>query len=70
MSKMPIRSWKKLPNMRNGRKKIVCPYFVGELGRRFSFEYNGMRNHEVYFSSFEGGAKNAHGQEPAQKNDR
>jgi len=31
------------------------PYVVGEFGRRFSFEYNGMRNHEVYFSSFEGG---------------
>ncbi len=33
------------------------PYIVGELFRRFSFEYNGMRNHEVYFSSFENGAK-------------
>lgn len=32
-----------------------APYVVGELMRRFSFEYNGMRNHEVYFSSFEGG---------------
>ncbi len=31
-------------------------YVIGELGRRFSFEYNGMRNHEVYFSSLEGGA--------------
>ncbi len=31
-------------------------YAMGELGRRFSFEYNGMRNHEVYFSSLEGGA--------------
>lgn len=34
-----------------------APYVVGELGRRLSFEYNGMRNHEVYFSSFEGGPK-------------
>ncbi len=25
--------------------------------RRLGFEYNGMRNHEVYFSSFEGGSK-------------
>lgn len=25
--------------------------------RRLGFEYNGMRNHEVYFSSFEGGAR-------------
>ncbi len=31
------------------------PYVGGELFRRFSFEYNGMRNHEVYFSSLEGG---------------
>ncbi len=31
-------------------------YVAGELFRRFSFEYNGMRNHEVYFSSLEGGA--------------
>lgn len=27
-----------------------------ELQRRFSFEFNGMRNHEYYFSAFEGGA--------------
>ncbi len=32
-------------------------YVLGELMRRFSFEYNGMRNHEVYFSSLEGGAQ-------------
>lgn len=31
------------------------PYVAGELFRRFSFEYNGMRNHEIYFSSLEGG---------------
>lgn len=32
-------------------------YITAELFRRFSFEYNGMRNHEVYFSSLEGGPK-------------
>lgn len=32
-------------------------YLIGELGRRFSFEFNGIRNHEIYFSSFENGAK-------------
>lgn len=32
-------------------------YVLGELHRRLSFEYNGMRNHEVYFSSFEGGSQ-------------
>lgn len=31
-------------------------YALGEINRRFGFEYNGMRNHEVYFSSLEGGA--------------
>ncbi len=28
-----------------------------EMQRRFSFEFNGMRNHEYYFRSLEGGAK-------------
>lgn len=32
-------------------------YVIGELQRRFSFEFNGMRNHEYYFKSLEGGAK-------------
>lgn len=32
-------------------------YIVGEMFRRFSFEWGGMRNHEVYFSLLEGGAK-------------
>lgn len=31
-------------------------YVLGELQRRFSFEFNGMRNHEIYFSSLEDGA--------------
>lgn len=30
-------------------------YSVAEITRRFSFEFNGMRNHEIYFSHFEGG---------------
>jgi Fe-Mn family superoxide dismutase len=32
-------------------------YIIGELHRRFGFEFNGMRNHEYYFKSLEGGAK-------------
>ncbi|MDQ3076101.1 MAG: Fe-Mn family superoxide dismutase [bacterium] len=32
-------------------------YVLGELQRRFSFEFNGMRNHEYYFASLEGGFK-------------
>ncbi len=30
-------------------------YILGELERRFSFEFNGMRNHEYYFSSLADG---------------
>lgn len=32
-------------------------YALGEVMRRFGFEYNGMRNHEVYFHSLGGGAQ-------------
>ena len=32
-------------------------YVIGELQRRFGFEFNGMRNHEYYFKSLENGAK-------------
>ncbi|PIR68525.1 superoxide dismutase [Candidatus Nomurabacteria bacterium CG10_big_fil_rev_8_21_14_0_10_35_16] len=39
------------------KEDAFAPYVVGELHRRLSFEYNGMRNHEVYFESLSGGAK-------------
>ncbi|HVU06559.1 MAG TPA: Fe-Mn family superoxide dismutase [Candidatus Paceibacterota bacterium] len=32
-------------------------YALGELQRRFGFEWGGMRNHEYYFAHFEGGPK-------------
>lgn len=32
-------------------------YVLGELNRRFAFEFNGMRNHEYYFEQLEGGQK-------------
>lgn len=32
-------------------------YLIGELHRRTGFEFNGMRNHEIYFDSLEGGSK-------------
>ncbi|MFZ2621155.1 MAG: Fe-Mn family superoxide dismutase [Minisyncoccia bacterium] len=38
-------------------KKIDNSYLIGELFRRFSFEYNGMRNHEIYFNSLSDGSK-------------
>ena len=31
-------------------------YAIAELRRRFAFEFNGMRLHELYFVQFEGGA--------------
>ncbi|MEK7554233.1 MAG: Fe-Mn family superoxide dismutase [Patescibacteria group bacterium] len=30
------------------------PYVIAELRRRFAFEFNGMRLHELYFEQFEG----------------
>lgn len=32
-------------------------YEIGELQRRFGFEFNGARNHEYYFKSLEGDAQ-------------
>lgn len=32
-------------------------YLIGELQRRLGFEFCGMRNHEYYFTQFEGGFK-------------
>lgn len=31
-------------------------YAIAEMRRRFAFEFDGMRNHELYFTQFEGGA--------------
>ncbi len=38
------------------KEDAFAPYVINELNRRFSFEYNGMRNHEVYFDSLSDGA--------------
>ncbi len=32
-------------------------YELAEVQRRFGFEYDGMRNHEIYFDALSGGAK-------------
>ena len=42
-------------------------YAFGEINRRFGFEYNGMRNHEAYFSSFEGGPSTLTDDSPLKK---
>jgi superoxide dismutase, Fe-Mn family len=45
----------KITEMKQDSEKFA--YALGEVQRRFSFEFNGMRNHEVYFASLEGGQK-------------
>ncbi len=48
----------KIPEYKGYEKEdAFAPYVVSEIQRRFSFEFNGMRNHEYYFKSLEGGAK-------------
>lgn len=39
------------------KEDAFASYVINELNRRFSFEYNGMRNHEVYFDSLSDGPK-------------
>ena len=38
------------------KDSVTNAYALGELQRRFGFEFDGMRNHEYYFKSLEGGA--------------
>ena len=48
----------KIPEYQGYEKEdAFAPYVVSEIQRRFSFEFNGMRNHEYYFKSLENGAK-------------
>ena len=42
-------------------------YVLGELQRRFGFEFNGMRNHEYYFRSLENGAQALKKESPLKK---
>jgi Fe-Mn family superoxide dismutase len=39
------------------KEKEEYSYEIAEIQRRFAFEFCGMRNHEYYFSSLEGGSK-------------
>lgn len=48
----------KISSLRGTEEEITKNTFtIGELQRRFSFEFDGMRNHEYYFEQFEGGSK-------------
>ena len=47
----------KIEGLRSTEEEIAKnTYLISELQRRFSFEFDGMRNHEYYFDQFEGGA--------------
>ncbi len=43
-----------LEKLASYQKDETRMYETGELYRRFAFEYNGMRNHEVYFALLSG----------------
>src|SRR3989338_5630363 len=45
----------KIAEMKQDAEKNA--YAIGEINRRFGFEFNGMRNHEVYFRGLENGPK-------------
>lgn len=55
----------KIEEMKKDAEKNA--YALGEIQRRFSFEFNGMRNHEYYFASFEGGAASLSPESPLKK---
>jgi len=44
----------KLAELNNDKDKNA--FLLGELRRRLGFEFDGMRNHEYFFASFEGGS--------------
>lgn len=48
-------------------KDPFVTYFTGELQRRFGFEYDGMRNHEIYFDSLSDGSAKIVKDGPLQK---
>ena len=40
-----------------GKQPEEHAFAISEMQRRFGFEYDGMKNHEVYFESLSGGAQ-------------
>lgn len=58
----------KLPEYRGyTAEDPFAPYVVGEISRRFSFEFDGMRNHEYYFKHLEGGTRELAANSPLKK---
>jgi len=53
----------KIEGLRTSEEEITKnTYLISELQRRFSFEFDGMRNHEYYFEQFEGGSESKNDQ--------
>lgn len=53
----------KIEGLRTSEEEITKnTYLISELQRRFSFEFDGMKNHEYYFEQFEGGAQSKNDQ--------
>lgn len=48
---------KHVNKIRSELKNVNDEYAQAEMQRRLGFEFGGMKNHEYYFSQFEGGAK-------------
>ena len=46
----------KLVDVRHGKLELD-PYLIAELRRRFAFEFDGMRMHELYFAQLEAGGR-------------
>ncbi|MEK7128614.1 MAG: Fe-Mn family superoxide dismutase [Patescibacteria group bacterium] len=58
----------KIPEYESYAKEdAFAPYAASEIQRRFAFEFDGMRNHEYYFKSLEGGAKIVQGESHLKK---
>ena len=55
----------KIEGLRTSEEEITKnTYLISELQRRFSFEFDGMRNHEYYFEQLEDGQNNLDEQSP------
>jgi Fe-Mn family superoxide dismutase len=46
-----------LGELKNTEAEGADAYKLAEIRRRFAFEFDGMRNHELFFGQFEGGAQ-------------
>ncbi|MBI4065967.1 superoxide dismutase [Candidatus Kaiserbacteria bacterium] len=53
--------------IQNLKENSTDPYVIAELRRRFAFEFDGMRMHELYFAQLESGVRNPESGSPLVK---